>query len=131
MKCNWIDFNKLPKYKKKLPPIQDYDEACETLNNYFKDNSKYSLYSLALAFNMSRDRFVSNYLKSKDNQIKELIDMSMTAIASHALDNADTKYIKSLRYIMARVNTDKDFIELSDEVLDATKDSIIILPAKK
>jgi hypothetical protein len=78
---------------------------------------------------MSDLRFKSNYVNSKDEHIKELTAQAMVAIASNALDNADD-YAKSLRYIMARQNTGKDFVELSEEIKEnATK--VLILPEKE
>lgn len=125
---NYIDFNSLPKYKKKLSQVLEYDEYATELKAYFKKCKKYSYYSLALHFNMSDHRFTNNYLKSKDKHIQELTKMAINAIAAHALENEDD-YAKSLRFILARQNTGKDFIELSDEVKEANN-QIVILPAK-
>ena len=126
----YIDFTKLPPYQKKLPQVLDYDDYKKSLYNYFKKHKKYNQYSLALWLNMSNKRFVNNYINSKDEQIKELTDMAINVITSNALDNAD-EYSRSIKYIMARQNTGKDFLELSEEVKDAASNQIIILPSKE
>jgi len=127
----YIDFTTLTpkKYKKKLTPPLEPDEFAERLNLYFDTHNKVNFYSLSLFFGMSDLRFTNNYLKSDDKELQHLAKMAINMISSIALDNAD-EYSKSLRYIMARQNTEKDFIELSDEVIDSNTSKIVILPAK-
>lgn len=125
----YIDFTTLPPYEKKLPQVLDYEDYKKSLSNYFKKHKKYNQYSLCLWLKMSNKRFVNNYLHSKDDQIKELTEMAINVISAEALNNAD-EYKSSLRYIMARQNTGKDFIELDSSVQEANKSNIIILPGK-
>jgi len=127
----YIDFTTLTpkKYKSKKTPILEVDDFAERLNLYFSTHKKVNFYSLALFFGCSDKRFQAQYIKSNDKELQHLAKMSVNMISSIALDNAD-EYSKSLRYIMARQNTDKDFIELSDEVKDNQQSQIVILPAK-
>lgn len=124
----YIDFNSLPPYEKKLTQVLDYEDYKISLSKYFKKHKKYNFYSLCLWFNMSDFRFNSNYLNSKDEKIKELSKMAMNVISAEALNNAD-EYKNSLRYILARQNTSKDFIELSEQV-QTVASKVMILPPK-
>lgn len=125
---NYIDFTQF-KYEKKLPQALEPVELAKELNKYFKKHKKYNIYSLALHLNMSDQRFTSQYLKNSDRNIQYLAHQAVSAIAAHALDNEED-YKRSLRYILARQNTGKDFIELSDEVQEANQNKVIILPSK-
>ena len=128
MSINYIDFTKLPKYSKKLPPAQPYNDIIKTLQNYFDNHSQYSVYSLAAAFDMSVRRWKKLYLNSDDKHVKEIIDLALTAITAHAFDNADLKYGKTLKYIIAMTELGQPFLE--KEVQTQESKQIIILPAK-
>ena len=125
----YIDFSTLPPYEKKLKQVLDYENYKKSLSKYFKKNKVYNYYSLCLHFEMSSFRFDSNYVNSKDKGIQELTRMAMDYITSDALTNADD-YKVSLRYIMARANTGKDFIELDSSQTESNNSQVIILPSK-
>ena len=127
---NYIDFSKLPKYEKKKSQVLPAEEVRKELTKYFKNNKKPNYFYMALHFNMSTDRFERNYLNSKDEEIRELAQMGLNALTAFAMAHEED-YKRTLRYIMARQNTGKDFIELDDKVLDANANKVIILPPKK
>jgi len=131
-KMNWVDFSKLKKdtYRKKLIQPLGPTEYADRLNQYFTEHKTYNVYTLCGFVGMSMGRFTSNYINSDNTEIKELTQKAIEAIAGHALLNAED-YSKSLRYIMARVNTGKDFIELDESVQEGNKAQIVILPEKK
>ena len=132
IKMDWVDFSKLKKdtYRKKLTQPLNAEEYAQRLNQYFFQHTKYNIYSLSGFVGMSLARFKSNYTDSKDKELRELTAKAFEAIAGHALLNSE-EYKSSLRYIMARANVDKDFIELSDEVQEGNKAQIVVLPAKE
>ena len=132
MNPNWIDFSLLKKdrYRKKLLQPLNAQPLAQRLSEYFSTHDRYNIYGMSLFLGMTVQRFTSQYLKNDDKTIRNMAEMAVNAITSHAMDNPE-EYKRTLRYILARENTGKDFIELSDEVQDANKAQIIILPEKK
>ena len=104
------------------------EEFIDRLETYF-DRDKLNIYSLALHFGMSVQRFENHYLNSKDPELRRLSKMATNAIAAHAMEHEE-EYKRSLRYILARENTGKEFIELSEEVKENNA-KILILPEKE
>ena len=127
---SWIiERNKLPQYKKKLPPVLEPEEYADVIKNYFNNNKKYNIYTLAAAVGMSKRRFEAQYKNSKDPLIKEMTAMALDMMAGHAMQNEDD-YSRTLRYILSYSETGKQFIELSEEAHDLTAGRIIQLPEK-
>jgi len=130
----YIDFDNMPngknKYEKKMSAAETPEVLAKSLNNYFKKNTKFNIYSLALSLDMSVFRFKKHYLNSKDPDIKRLAMMAMDAIAAHALEFEDD-YSRSLKYIITQTEIGQPFLELDDSVQDSNKAQIVILPEKK
>ena len=127
---HWIDFEKLGNnYTKQLPQVLDPKEFAEEFKFYLSCNKKYNIYGLAAHLLMGKDRFTKLYLNSSDPLVKEMAHTAISIMTNHALNNEED-YKRSLRYIMSQAETGKAFIELSTEVLDASKDKVIILPSK-
>ena len=128
----YIDFTTLTKrkYKNKLIQPLEAEPYAERLNEYFETHDMVNVYSLALFMGMSLQRFTSNYLKSDDKTIRELTNLALNNVTTISMDNAE-KYKLTIKYILSRQNVGKDFIELSDEVQEGNKASIVILPAKE
>ena len=116
------------KYEKKLPQALPYKKTVKNLEEYFKNNTKYNIYGLSAHFNMSLQRFTTQYIKHKDEKMRALIQAAITEMTNHALQNEED-YSKTLRYIMARANVGKDFIEL-DEQVQASQSKVLVLPEK-
>ena len=127
----WIDFTALPKYEKTMPQTLNSKDLRIALNDYFKKYKSYNIYSLATHLQMSNFRFKKFYLNSKDDEIKELIQMAMGAITHHAFENADTGYQRTLKYIIAQTELGQPFLEKETAEIEGNKASIVILPAKE
>ena len=127
---NWIDFDSIRKtYDKKLPQALSATEFIEEFKFYLSTNKKFNIFGLATHLGMSKKRFLSQYVNSKDQLTSEAAQWAVDTITNHAMSNEED-YARSLKYIIAQSETGKAFIELSDEVIDANKDKVIILPAK-
>ena len=116
------------KYEKKLPQAYSYKKTVKELEKYFEENNKYNLYTLAAHFKMSKHRFTTQYLKSKDENLKELVNSAMDVIVGHAFDNEDN-YARTLKYILSQAELGQPFIEKEVAQVDNNA-SIIILPQK-
>lgn len=126
----WIDFDVMfDKYNKTLPQALPPKELLEEIKFYLSSNKMVNVFGLATHLHMSKQRFTSNYLKSKDPLVKEISLWAVDTITNIAMMNPED-YAKILRYIVAQSETSKSFIELSDEVQEANSNKIIILPAK-
>lgn len=128
--ADYIDFKDMRKNFKKKKLIQPMkpDEFIDRLEQYFEKYNKYNLYSLSLHFGMTDYRFTNHYLKSDNKELASLANQAMNAITSHCLDNGE-EYKRSMRYIMSRQNTGKDFIEL-DESVQQSQAAVLVLPPK-
>ena len=127
---NYIDFTKLKKYEKTLSQVQEYEIITEELNKYFKKHTMYNIYSLALHFDMSVFRFRKHYLKSDNVHVKELMEIAVTYITTHAFENANDLYLKTFKYILTQTEVGQPILELDDKVQEANANKVIILPAK-
>lgn len=116
------------KYEKKLNQPLPYKKMLKELDLYFKNNTKYNIYSLAGHFKMSKHRFTTNYIKSKDEKVREVIAAALDAITAHAMENEEL-YSRTLRYILAQAETGKAFIELDEKVLQSEA-KVLVLPEK-
>jgi hypothetical protein len=127
---SWIDFDNIRKtYIKQLPQALTPDEFIEEFKFYLSTNKKYNIFGLATHFGMSKLRFTSQYLNSKDELTKNISQWAVDTITNHAMSNEED-YARTLRYIIAQSETNKSFIELSEEVKEAAA-KVIILPEKK
>lgn len=127
---NWIDFDSIRKtYTKTLPQPVSPEEFIEEFKFYLSSNKKYNIFGLATHFQMSKDRFTSNYINSDDPLTREISKWAVDIITNHAMSNEED-YARTLKYIIAQSETGKAFIELSDEVAEANQNKVIILPAK-
>lgn len=127
---NWIDFESIRKtYTKTLPQALEPDDFIQEFKFYLSTNKKYNIYGLATHLGMSKQRFTSQYLNSKDEIVKYLAQWSVDTITNHAMSNEED-YSKTLRYIIAQSETGKAFIELDDKLIEANANKVIILPPK-
>lgn len=126
---NWIDFDNIRKtYIKTLPQSLPPEEFLEEFKFYLSSNKSYNIFGLATHLGMSKKRFNSQYLNSKDELTREVASWAVDTITNHAMSNPED-YARTLRYIIAQSETSKSFIELSEEVNNAEA-KILILPPK-
>ena len=117
------------KYEKKLPQALTYKKTTKQLELYFKNNNKYSIYTLATHFKMSKFRFVTQYIKHKDENMRELIASAMDVIVGHCFESED-QYARVMKYILAQAELGQPFIE-RDEQVQSSVAKVMILPSKE
>jgi hypothetical protein len=124
----WIDFDKLKQYTKQLPQALTAEELIDEIKFYLATNERYNVYGLATHLMMSKHRFTTQYLQSKDPQIAMIAQWAVDTITNHAMKNEED-YKRTLKYMIAQSEVGKSFIELSEEVKQAEA-KVLILPEK-
>lgn len=124
-------FQLYAKYEKKLIQPYSYKKTVRELDKYFQENTKYNIYSLSNHFGMSKKRFVNNYVNHKDVNISEIIKLALSTITSHAFDNAENGYQRTLKYIISQEELSQPFLELDETVQTNNNTQVIVLPSKK
>ena len=116
------------KYEKKLSQAMSYKKTLKHIELYFKTYDKYSIYSLSNHFSMSKHRFITQYVKNKDENIRELIAATLDGIVSHAFENEE-KYARVMKYVLAQAELGQPFLE-RDESVQSSNATVMILPNK-
>ena len=122
-------FQLYAKYEKKLIQPYSYKKIVRELDKYFQENTQYNIYSLSNHFGMSKKRFVNNYVKHKDDNISEIIKLALSTITSHAFDNAENGYQRTLKYIISQEELSQPFLERDEKILESAS-KVLVLPAK-
>ena len=123
-------FQLYAKYEKKLIQPYSYKKTVRELDKYFQENTSYNIYSLSGHFLMSKKRFVNNYVNHKDVNISEVIRAALSIITSHAFENAENGYQRTLKYIISQEELSQPFLE-RDEKVQTSAATVLVLPSKE